>query len=259
MTGELTLASTSAALGVLLEQAHVGHIQVPEFQRPFVLGDAWVRSLLASVSLGYSVGAVMLLEAGSSVVEFESQPLPGTPPSGTAPRWLVVDGQQRLTALYQVLRSGRAVATRGASGEIASRRYYLDIGASVDANVDRDQAVVAVGEDDRGRTSGRAGSAVGADEIEWARGGFPLALVFAPAPERERWQRGFVGAGADAEERALLMARFESRVMQAFKSYSVPTIMLGKDTARWTVRVHGGPDGPALSDRFRSGLHDRPR
>ena len=59
-------------LARLLEEAHDGRIQVPEFQRELILTDEWMKSLLASVSLGYPIGAVTLLEAGSREMRFES-------------------------------------------------------------------------------------------------------------------------------------------------------------------------------------------
>ena len=49
-------------LARLLEEAREGRIQVPEFQRELILTDEWMKSLLASVSLGYPIGAVTLAE-----------------------------------------------------------------------------------------------------------------------------------------------------------------------------------------------------
>jgi hypothetical protein len=47
------------------------------------------------------------------------------------------------------------------------------------------------------------------------------------------------------------MRRFEAEILAAFDEYRVPTIVLSKETTRWSVRVHGGPEGRSLSDRFR--------
>ena len=47
------------------------------------------------------------------------------------------------------------------------------------------------------------------------------------------------------------MGRFETKILAAFDGYLVPTIVLGTETTRWSVRVHGGPEGRRLSDRFR--------
>ena len=57
-------------LSELLEQAATGKLQLPDFQRGWVWDDNHIRSLLASVSLSYPIGAVMLLETGGDGVRF---------------------------------------------------------------------------------------------------------------------------------------------------------------------------------------------
>ena len=59
-------------LARLLEEAREGRIQVPEFQRELILTDEWMKSLLASVSLGYPIGAVTLLRQGPEM-RFETR------------------------------------------------------------------------------------------------------------------------------------------------------------------------------------------
>ena len=189
----------SEKLHDLLGDAHTGRIRIPEFQRELCLQDGWVRSLLASISLNYPIGAVMLLEAAE--LRFGSRSVPGAPASRTPPQRLVIDGQYRLAALYQALHPGSR----------PRRRYYLDLDG-LDRDVPRDQVIV---------------SRAGRDPVEGPL--FPLWLAFAADTDRYG-----VPAG----------------VLRAFREYVVPVIVLDADTARWTVRVHGGPDGPALSDRY---------
>ncbi len=107
----------------LLGEAHDGRIQVPEFQRELILKDEWMRSLLASVSLGYPIGAVTLLEAGSREMRFETTPIADPPLSSRKPERLLIDGRRRITGLYQALASGRAVQIRDSADEPAQRWY----------------------------------------------------------------------------------------------------------------------------------------
>jgi hypothetical protein len=216
----------------LLEEAHDGRIQVPEFQRELILTDEWMKSLLASVSLGYPIGAVMLLEAGNPEMRFETHPIGDVPLPSTEPERLLIDGRRRISALYQALASGRPVQIRDGGDKPAQRWCYLDVAAALDPAVDRDEAIISVLE-------------LSDAESEWEQSLFPLRLVFGTDAERARWLQGF------ASRSAARSGRFESEILAAFDGYQVPTIVLGKETTRWSVRVHGGPEGRSLSDRFR--------
>jgi hypothetical protein len=244
---------SAETLESLLHEAHAGAIQTPEFQRDSILRDDWAKSLLASVSLGYPIGAVTLLEVGDPGMRFASHPLTADQSTSQAPIRLLVDGRQRLTCLYDVLVSNRSVSTVGAHDEPAQRWYYLDISAALDPDVDRDEAVLSATVGGRVRSPQGDMLDVGTVELEWRNRLFPLRLVFGSPAERRLWQRGFTedGPAGGACSRDDLMVRLESEVLEVFDEYLVPTIVLGKDTTRWSVRVHGGPDGPALSDRFR--------
>lgn len=48
-------------LHLILNDVQEGNIQLPDFQRGWIWDDDHIRSLLASVSLSYPIGAVMLM------------------------------------------------------------------------------------------------------------------------------------------------------------------------------------------------------
>jgi hypothetical protein len=58
-----TFDSGKEGLQDLLNDIHSGKLQLPDFQRWWVLDDH-IRSLLASVSLSYSIGAILMMETG---------------------------------------------------------------------------------------------------------------------------------------------------------------------------------------------------
>jgi uncharacterized protein DUF262 len=242
----------------LLAAARDGRIQIPEFQREFVLEDEWIKSLLASVSLNYPIGAVMFLRAGSPDVRFKTHPIAGAPSPQTGPERLLLDGQQRITALFQVLASGHAVQTQGDQQEQILRWYYIDIKAALDPAMDRDESITSVPDTRQAGSPQVILRDLSTAESEWERGLFPLRLVFGANAELRSWQRGFAkhGGTQDADVREQLMDRFEAEVLKAIDGYLVPTILLGRETARWSVRVHGGREGRNLSDRFRTRQHD---
>ena len=115
--------STKTPLEELLLRAHTGKLQLPDFQRGWVWDDDRIRGLLASVSVSFPIGAVMLLETGSGSVRFKPRPLGGTDEQlrEVAPETLILDGQQRLTSLYRALMSTVAVETKDAKGKPGRR------------------------------------------------------------------------------------------------------------------------------------------
>jgi len=52
-------------------------IQLPDFQRGWVWDDNRIKAIIASVSLGYPVGALMCMETGGEGVRFSPRPFEG--------------------------------------------------------------------------------------------------------------------------------------------------------------------------------------
>src|SRR5437868_7710067 len=90
-------------LNKLLEECHNGIIQLPDFQRSWVWDEDRIKSLIASVSRAFPVGALMSLDTGGPV-NFKPRTVEGALPEAqrTSPQSLLLDGQQRMTSLYQV-------------------------------------------------------------------------------------------------------------------------------------------------------------
>ncbi|MCY4369926.1 MAG: DUF262 domain-containing protein, partial [bacterium] len=117
----------------LLQQAARGDLQLPDFQRGWVWDDKAIVSLLASISLSFPIGAVMILATGNPDVRFAPRLLEGVKlDSSKEPSLLLLDGQQRLTSLFFALRSPDAVVTRDSRGKKVKRHYYADIERCLD-------------------------------------------------------------------------------------------------------------------------------
>lgn len=67
-----------------------------------------IKGLVASVSRAFPVGALMSLETGGET-NFKPRPVEGAPAAAatTVPQSLLLDGQQRVTSLYQAPSAGR--------------------------------------------------------------------------------------------------------------------------------------------------------
>lgn len=88
-------------LGGLINGIAMGQIGLPDIQRPFVWSNAKVRDLFDSMYRGYPVGFFLFWETGAEGVETK---VIGEANKQKAPSLLIVDGQQRLTSLYAVIR-----------------------------------------------------------------------------------------------------------------------------------------------------------
>lgn len=89
-------------IGGMLEDVATGRIGLPDLQRPFVWQDVKVRDLLDSMLKGFPIGYVLLWESPSDF-ENKSQ-IGGNDKNYSAPKDLVIDGQQRLTALLAAIK-----------------------------------------------------------------------------------------------------------------------------------------------------------
>ncbi|MEW6198006.1 MAG: DUF262 domain-containing protein [Planctomycetota bacterium] len=236
-TPHCTFETGEPNLSELLELASTGKVQLPDFQRGWVWDDNHIRSLLASVSLSYPIGAVMLLELGGDGVRFRPRPLEGASiPRGTRPERLILDGQQRLTSLFLTLKSGRPVPTRTDKGEPIERVYYLDIAKCLDENADRMDAVVSVPPDRRVTTDfGRQVLLdVSSQEREFELGLIPLAALF-DQEAYAAWRRAYQRTFRQDEARLDQFDAFETEVYHRFLQYRVPTIEMKKQTPKEAV------------------------
>jgi hypothetical protein len=97
--------STAFNLRHLVDNISRGDIALPELQRPFVWSNAKVRDLFDSMYRGFPVGYLLFWETGADA---GARQIGVHNKQARVPRWLIVDGQQRLTSLYSVI-TGEAV------------------------------------------------------------------------------------------------------------------------------------------------------
>src|SRR2546421_7234568 len=88
----------------LLDDCYRGVIQLPDFQRSWVWDEERIKSLIASVSRAFPVGALMSLDTGGAV-NFKPRPVEGaaaagkkTTPPNPLPYW-----PPRTTSLYLLI------------------------------------------------------------------------------------------------------------------------------------------------------------
>src|SRR4051812_42703985 len=84
----------------LMELVSAGRIVVPRFQRPWLWTHARSLALVRSIARSWPAGALLLMESDRG---FPSLPLHGVDDLAVEVDYSVLDGQQRLTALYLTL------------------------------------------------------------------------------------------------------------------------------------------------------------
>ncbi len=222
----------------LLEDCHSGALQLPDFQRSWVWDEDRIKSLIASVSRAFPVGALMTLNTGGAV-NFKPRPVEGAPDAAksAAPRSLLLDGQQRMTSLYQVTLRGQVVETVTPKNKKVQRWFYIDIRKALDPAVDRDEAVVGVPPDRviRAEFGRQVVLDVSTPDKEYAALMYPVAQVF----DTYDWQDGFDEhwRGDDQEDTRKLFKKFRKDVLENFRCYQVPVIALDQSTSKEAVCV----------------------
>ncbi|MCA8258281.1 DUF262 domain-containing protein [Burkholderia sp. AU31624] len=222
----------------LLDDCHRGVLQLPDFQRSWVWDEDRIKSLIASISRAFPVGALMTLETGGEV-NFKPRPVEGAPieAKNVTPHSLLLDGQQRMTSLYQVTIRGKVVETVTPKNKKVKRWFYIDIRKALDDTVDREEAIIGVPEDRVIRTD--FGREVALDlslpDKEYAALMYPVSRVF----DWDRWQDGFDKHWRGDEHEAVREAfrAFKRQVLENFKYYRVPVISLDRTTSKEAVCV----------------------
>lgn len=223
----------------LLKQVSKGELQLPEFQRSWVWDDGKICKLIESITMGFPMGAVMFLETGGEV-NYKPRLFTGVDKTykDVAPEYLVLDGQQRLTTLYQVFMGKNAVETCLEKNKNTTiyRYYYLDIIKALDETEDREEAIVSVS-DKKIKTS-EIGKVIDLDlrtrEDEFKNMMFPLNIMF--SDECFDWLDDMVDY--HEEERAKyrdIKRAFRSQIVDPIKSYKLPAITVLKSTSQSSV------------------------
>lgn len=185
-----TFDSKKTSLYEILKNIHEGKIQLPDFQRGWVWDDNRIKGILASVAKSFPIGAVMLLETGNNSIRFKTKVVEGAPESnGVKPELLILDGQQRLTSLYQSIISNRVVKTRNSKGYEIKRWYYIDMQKALDPATDLEEAIFSINENKI--ITKNIGRDIVLDlssrELEYENLMYPVWMV----DEYSDWRRGF--------------------------------------------------------------------
>ena len=231
-----TFDTNPVLLHTLLKTCEDGKLQLPDFQRSWVWEEERIMSLIASVSRGFPMGALMSLKSKIDTgVVFAYRPIEGAPVAAQSkPEQLLLDGQQRMTSLYQSCMRRQVVATITAKKRLVKRWFYIDIMKALNSEADRDSAIFALPEDRKLKANFDKDIVLDLSvaELEYENLMFPLNQVFST----DEWMQGFWKFwSAKGEDKIGLFFRFQNEVLKNFSEYQVPVIALGADTSHEAV------------------------
>ena len=106
---EQIFSNTTLTVNQLIEKIDTGDLGLPELQRPFIWKDSKVRDLFDSLMRGYPIGYLMLWECPA----LEKKKSIGVDlHSYDSPKEVIIDGQQRLTSLYAVMKGKKVINSK---------------------------------------------------------------------------------------------------------------------------------------------------
>lgn len=228
-----TFDSTKRSLSELLNDISKGKIQLPDFQRGWVWDDNRIKGLLASVIKSFPISVVTLLETGDNV-SFKTKPVEGAPaPEGVRPEYLILDGQQRLTSLYQAIVTNKVVKTKNAKGYEILRWYYIDMKKAMDPSVDLEEAIFSINE--KKVITANLGRDIVLDlttqEKEFENLMYPVCMI----DEYSEWRWRFEKYWDYNPEKIRFLSEFERYVINNYSHYDVPVIEMKKENSKEAV------------------------
>lgn len=135
--------TTDYTIGKLMDDIEIGDIALPDIQRPFV----WyrkiskVRDLFDSIYRGYPIGYLLFWE-NANREDFRN--IGFQEPKRRIPRFLIIDGQQRLTALFAIIKNQKVLTPDYESKKIKIAFRPKDAIFKVgDAATDRDPEYIS--------------------------------------------------------------------------------------------------------------------
>jgi hypothetical protein len=221
----------------LMKEVDSGAAQLPDFQRGWVWDDGRIRALILSVIHNFPVGAAMFLEYGNESIHFKHKPIEGSPANpDKEPDELILDGQQRLTSLYNALYSRNPVHTRTDKGKDIDRYYYLDIAKALDPKADDEEVVISV--PSTRQITSDFGRHVDKDlttrEQEFELKMFPLNIIL-DTSEEQNWQNDYYAYHNYNADVIKQFTELFAKVINPVQQYQMPVIRLDKETPKEAV------------------------
>lgn len=232
--------SNDTDLKDILKDVGLGKLQLPEFQRSWVWDDTRICKLLESLLSGFPMGAILNLEHGGDDIHFKYRLFTGVDKKyeDILPDGLILDGQQRLTTLYQTLKSKAPVQTCLPTNRDSKieRYYYINMREIVADDSDVLDCIISIPADKK--LKGNIGRDIklnlSSRALEIENCYFPVNLIYDPI-ETNLWQMEYMQHYVAEPAMQQMYFTFMLRYLNPLQNYKLPVIQLSKDTKKEAV------------------------
>jgi len=200
------------ALKDLLAEIHNRSAVLPDFQRDFVWEPGATQELIVSIANNYPAGSILRVRDAKRV--FAAREFEGAPPlDGAKHTFLVLDGQQRMTSLYQAFYG------------VGEHRYFLDLKKLIDG-ADFEEAIF------HARATTKWAKAHEAFEVQAAELLLPLSVLKGGSGGFLQWILTVTNPMPPEERTKLLdaLTRLNDNWIKAIDDYHFPVVTLSDKT-----------------------------
>ncbi|UVV67844.1 MULTISPECIES: DUF262 domain-containing protein [Brucella] len=216
----MTINAQNRILPDWFTRVRTRQIALPRFQRFEAWGHANVTQMFNTILRKLPLGAVLILEIGNEQ-PFISRPIVGAPTDGEKISEHLLDGQQRLTALW-----------RGLHNNYEDRTYFLYL--SEDEESGMPYYVDSIGRWNKTGDKERRPFWANDPEQLWSRRMIPLDLCAPGDDAYERykvWAREAITLADEREE----IGEIRSKVRETFATFNLPFLSLPVGTSKDTA------------------------
>ena len=210
-----------ASLESLLSEINSGSTRLPDFQRDFVWDPNNTAALIESIASDYPAGSI--LRVRDTQQAFATRTLEGAPKTNIRPAYLILDGQQRLTSLYQALYG------------VGKYRFFIDL-EKIKKSEDISEANCIFFEKANKKLKGRKTvdeTMVESYAYHATHMILPLSMIHGPKRSFHKWVSNVRRTGiiTDIDQFELDMDNLYTRFIKAIETYQFPTVTLSGATS----------------------------
>jgi hypothetical protein len=201
----------------LLRQIHKGEAVLPDFQRDFVWDPYMTMELIISIAENYPAGSLLRIRNTQNLFAFRE--FAGAPQlNGEKPTYLVLDGQQRLTSLYQAFYG------------VGENKFFLNLKQLMNGK-DFEDCIFYLRTNDKKATYYETLETQAKDLV------MPLEVLKGGAGEYNKWVRDITRGLVDEKERIALEDQLYSvdTWVQVVDDYKFPVVTLSDSTSAEAV------------------------